>query len=144
MAFTYVAGTADDPTRIRLLIGDTDSAAPDQQRLEDAEITDLLTIYGDFRAAAAGAADALAAKFARLATEKSMGQASLVWQRFKQLQELARSLRNNAARAAVPFAGGMSKSLRDTNTANTDLVQPRFRTGMLDNPSTLDDASTSA
>lgn len=142
MAFSYTAGSTANLDRIRLLIGDTDSAAPDQQRLEDAEITDLLTIYGSYRAAAAGAADALAAKFARLATGKSMGQASLQWRRFDQLVALAQSLRNSAARAAVPFAGGMSKAIRDTNTADTDLIQPRFRSGMLDNPSSLD-ASTS-
>ncbi len=143
MAFSYTAGSTASLDRVRLLIGDTDSAAPEQQRLEDAEITDLVTIFGNYRAAAAAAAEALAAKFARLCTSKHMGQASLEWQRFQQLLQLARTLRNASARAAIPFAGGMSKSLRETNDANTDLVQPRFRTGMLDNPSTLEGASTS-
>lgn len=142
MTFTYVAGTADNPTRVRLLIGDTDSNAPAQQRLEDEEITDLLTIYGNYRAAAAAAADALAAKFARLATEKGMGRASLVWDRFKQLQALAESLRASLSRAAVPFAGGMSKSLRETNDADTDLVQPRFRTGLFDNPPSFSESTS--
>lgn len=144
MTFSYTAGSTSDASQVRLLIGDTDSNAPAQQRLEDEELTILLTLYGSVRSAAAGAADALAAKFARLATEKSMGQASLVWKRFEQLQALAKTLRDAAARSsAVPFAGGMSKALRDTNLADTDLVRPRFQTGMLDDPSTLD-TSTSA
>ena len=141
MTFTYTAGSTTDLARVRLLIGDTDSAANPQ--LADEEIADLLTIYGSFRAAAAGAADALAAKCARLATQKSMGQASLMWDRFNQLIKLARTLREAVGRSAVPFAGGMSRSLRDTNDQDTDLVQPRFRTGMLDNPPVTDGASSS-
>jgi hypothetical protein len=141
MTFTYTAGSSTDANRVRLLIGDTDSAASPQ--LADEEITDLLTMYGTYRAAAAGAADALAAKCARLATQKSMGQASLMWDRFNQLTKLAKSLRDNAARSAVPFAGGMSRSLRNTNDQDTDAVFPRFRTGMLDDPTTLINSSTS-
>lgn len=142
MAFTYTAGSTSDLNRVRLLVGDTDSAAAEQQRLEDDEITDLITMYGGYRAAAPAAADALSAKFARLATSKSMGQASLAWDRFKQLRQLAQDLRAQAARVAIPFAGGMSQDLRDTNRQDTDLIQPRFRTGMLDNPPSGDSSTT--
>lgn len=143
MAFSYTPGSTTSLNRVRLLIGDTDSAAAAQQRLEDEEITDLLTIAGSYRAAAAAAADALAAKFARLATSKSMGQASLVWQRFQQLRQLAADLRASVSLAAVPFAGGISISQKDTNDQDTDRVKPNFKIGMLDNPSTLDGSTTS-
>src|SRR5688572_10389635 len=126
-----------------MLIGDTHAAAPAQPRLEDAEITALPTMFGGYCSAAPAAAVAPFADFARLPTQKSMAQARLMWDRFTQLRQLARVLRMSPARAAAPFAGGMSKSLRETNDANTDLVQPRFRTGMIDSPSTLEGASTS-
>ena len=143
MAFTYTPGATTDATRVRLLIGDTDPDAPLQQRLENEEITDLLTIYGGYRAAAPAAAEALAAKFARLATEKSMGRASLAWKRFEQLSALAVSLRTAVSLSAVPFCGGYSKTLRDNNEQNTDLIAHSFKKGMLDNPSTMSNCTTS-
>lgn len=142
MTFSYTAGGATSLDRVRMLIGDTDGDATEQQRLEDEEINDLLTLFGSYRAAAAGAADALAAKYARQATEKSVGQASLVWKRFEQLRQLAKDLRSSVAYTAVPFAGGLSHDIRDTNLQDTDLVQPSFRKGMLDNPP-ITDQSTS-
>ena len=144
MTFTYTAGATTDANRVRLLIGDTDSAAPAQQRLEDEEITDLLTITGGYRAAAAASADALAAKFARLATAKSMGQASLAWKRFEQLTALANQIRTSVSVSAVPFASGWSRSQKDTQAADTDRITPSFTRGMLDNPSTLNSTSTAA
>ena len=144
MAITYTAGDTGNRTRVRLLIGDTDTQAPIQQRLEDEEIDDLLTISGGYRASAAAAAMALAAKFARLATSKSMGQASLAWRRYEQLTDLANDLRAGLSLAAVPFAGGISQSVKDTNALDTDRVKPNFKVGMLDNPSTLDGSTSTA
>jgi hypothetical protein len=144
MTFTYTPGDTADATRVRLLIGDTDPTAPLQQRLENEEITDLLTISGGYRAGAAAAADALAAKFARLATGKRMGQASLEWQRFKQLTDLAKNLRSAVSLAAVPFAGGISKTVRDNLAQDTDRITPSFQRGMLDNPSSVSTTSTAA
>ncbi len=137
MTFTYTPGSSTSATRVRLLIGDTDPTAPLQQRLEDEEITDLLAIAGGFRAAAAAAADALAAKFARLATDKRMGQASLAWKRFEQLASMAKSLRSTVSLAAIPFAGGISKTQRDALAQDTDRIVPSFQKGMLDNPSSF-------
>jgi hypothetical protein len=143
VSFTYTAGSTANRDRVRLLIGDTDSAAAAQQRLEDEEINDLIAISGGFWNGAAAAAGALAAKFARLATSKQMGQASLVWQRFQQLRQLATDLSAKASYTAVPFASGYSRALRDTNEQDTDIIPPAFKEGMLDNPSTLDSNTTS-
>jgi hypothetical protein len=142
MAFSYTPGSTTSLNRVRLLLGDTDSSAPVQQRLEDEEITDLLTIAGGYRAGAAAAASALSGKFARLATSKSMGRASLVWQRFQQLRELAKDLQASVSLAAVPFAGGISQAIKDTNAADTDRVTPAFVKGMLDNPSSMNTTSS--
>ena len=142
MTFSYTAGGGTNLDRVRMLIGDTDSNAETQQRLEDEEITDLISISGGYRAAAAAAADALAAKYARLAVEKAVGKASFVWKRFEQLRQLAKDLRSSTAFTAVPFAGGLSESLRNTNSQDTDLVKPAFQRGMLDNPSTIESTST--
>lgn len=98
---------------------------------------------GGFWNAASAAAAALAAKFARLATSKQMGQASLVWQRFQQLRQLATDLSAKASYTAVPFASGYSRSLRDTNEQDTDIIPPAFKEGMLDYASTLNDNTTS-
>ena len=143
MSFTYTPGSTSDADRVRLLIGDSDPEAPLQQRLENEEITDLLTIAGNYRAAAALAAEALAAKFARSATSKSLGQASLQWKRFEQLTALAKTLRSSASLAAVPFAGGISRAVRDSLAQDTDRVTPSFQKGMLDNPSSFSDSTTS-
>jgi hypothetical protein len=142
MTFTYTPGDTSSATRVRLLLGDTDPDAPLQQRLENEEITDLLTISGGYRAAAAAAADALAAKFARLASSKRMGQASLEWRRFEQLSSLAKTLRSSVSLAAVPFAGGISIAQRNTLDQDTDRVVPSFQKGMMDNPSTVNTTST--
>lgn len=142
MTFTYTPGSTTSATRVRLLVGDTDPTAPLQERLEDEEITDLLAIYGGYRAAAAGAAEALAGKFARSATNKKLGQAELAWKRFDQLSSLAKSLRSTVSLAAIPFAGGISIAQKQTLEQDTDRVTPSFQKGMLDNPSAVRTTST--
>ena len=144
MTFTYTPGDTGNGTRVRLLIGDTDPEAPLQQRLENEEITDLLTMFGAYRAAAAAAADALAAKFARLATEKRMGQASLAWKRYESLTALAKTLRASASFAALPFAGGISVAQKQSLDQDTDRIQPSFVKGMMDNPSSANLNTTSS
>jgi len=144
MTFTYTPGSTTNATRVRLLVGDTDPTAPLQERLEDEEITDLLAIYEGYRAAAAGGAEALAAKFARAATSKKLGQAELAWERFKQLTSLAKSLRSTVSLAAVPFAGGISVSQKTSLVQDTDRVTPSFQKGMMDNPSSFDTSASSS
>jgi len=143
MSFTYTPGSTASLDRVRLLVGDTDPESPLQQRLENEEITDLLTIAGGFYAAAAMACDALAAKFARLATGKRMGQASLEWKRFDQLTSMGKTLRASVSRAAVPFAGGISKTQRQSVDQDTDRIAPSFQRGMMDNPSSVNLNTTS-
>lgn len=135
MAFTYTAGGTTDRDRIRARIGDTDSSAAANQRLEDEEIADLVTTEGSFRAAASAAARSLAAKFLRLATEKTVGQLALVWQRrYEDLIALSKELKASLANAAVPLAGGMSIDGKESDHDDDDLVQPAFTRDQFDNP----------
>ena len=55
MAFTYVDPTSGDRDKVRFLIQDTDSTDP---HLQDAEITYLVSVWGNVYRAAAYAADA--------------------------------------------------------------------------------------
>lgn len=133
MAFTYIAGSTQNRDRIRARIGDTDSSAAITQRLEDEEIADFLTTEGGFRSAASACARALAAKFLRVATDKSMGNLRLVWQaRHEALIALAKELQAGGALTVLPLAGGMSLDEKQSAAEDEDLVQPLFRREQFD------------
>ena len=130
MSFSYFPGIGptDD---VRLLIGDTDPNAAEDARLENEDIVRLIALHGGLRHSAAAAARALAAKFARK-FEGSSGGPAPSRTRAQDLMALANRLESAAAAAAVPFAGGLRQSEKDTASADTDRVQPSFSRGMLD------------
>jgi len=135
MSFTYTAGGATDLNRIRARLGDTDQTAPTNQRLEDEEIADFLVTEGSFRLAAVASARGLAAKFLRLATTKTVGNLTLIWQRrYEDLIGLANELQKSVAMTAAPLAGGMSLDEKRNDASNADLVQPAFKKEQFDNP----------
>src|SRR5438093_9378894 len=106
MTFTYTPGGTANLNRIRARIGDTDQNAATTQRLEDEEIADFITTEGGFRSAAAASARALAAKFVRLASDKTVGSLRLVWQRrYEDLVALAKELKASNAATAMALAG---------------------------------------
>ncbi len=130
MSFTYTAG-ATPKDDVRLLIGDVDGNAMLDVRLEDEEIVRLLELEGSTLHASATAAEALAAKFARKA-EGSSGGLVPSRTRAQELTSLAARIRARASSSAVPTAGGITISSRQTQDPNR--IQPAFRRGMLDNP----------
>lgn len=135
MTCTYTPGSSSDADRIRARIGDTDTSAPTNQRLEDEEIADFIATEGGYRTAAIVAARALAAKFLRLAAQKTVGQLQLVYQRRAEgLLDIADSLERHAAHVAKPLAGGMSLSEKQSDAADVDATQPANRRGDFDNP----------
>ena len=135
MTWSYAPGSTSSMDRIRLRLGDTSSAAPAEERLENEEIIDLLQTEGGYFQALAAAARALAAKLSRRATEKQVGSLRLVFEkRVDALLTLATLATTEATRAAVPYVGGISVSDRDAVEADTDRVTPAFAVGMLDNP----------
>ena len=135
MTFTYTAGGTTNLNRIRARIGDTDSTAAATQRLEDEEINDFLTTEGGYRSAASASARALAAKFIRLASDKTVGSLRLVWQRrYEDLIALAKEMKASVATTVMPLAGGMSVSEKSDDSQKDDLVKPDFQRDMFDTP----------
>jgi hypothetical protein len=136
MSWTYTGKPADVPRdAVRFLIGDTDHA---DQLLYDAEISYLLTEEGgNVKAAAAKACYAIAGKFARKATQKSVGDLSISYaQRQQQYIELAEKLEASVASSAVsPYAGGISVSDIDSNKADDDRPASDFERGHMDGES---------
>jgi len=132
MTFSYTAGggTKDD---VRLLIGDVDANASEELRLEDEDIDRLIVLEGGIRRSAASAADVLSAKFARKAEGSAGPDRITVTSRAAELRATATRLRSGAAGLAIPTAGGLSKTSKQTAEQNTDRVSPAFKTGMLDN-----------
>lgn len=102
MAWTYSGDPAtSDRDKVRFLIGDTDST---DQLLQDAEIAYVITeAGGSIYQAAHDAAYAVASKFSRMATSKSVGDLSLSYSdRAKAFFDLANELLELGARREPP------------------------------------------
>lgn len=125
MAWTY-SGNPGSSSRdaVRFLVGDTNSRA---QKLQDGEIDWLVSQYTNVYKAAGYAARAIAAKFADL-VDKSLGDFRLAYsQRQQAYLNMAKTYLNQAAaRTAMPYAGGISRSDKMIDQMNTDLEQPTF------------------
>ena len=120
--------TADE---LKLIIGDL-STSSSGELLKSAECTYFINTYGSARAAAPHAARAVAAMFADQVA-KSVGDLQLsAQQKFQQYSTLATSLERQSALRAVPYAGGISRSDKDSVEADTDRVVPSFTVGMHD------------
>lgn len=131
MAWTYDSSALDVPLNaVRLLIGDTDSAAP---QLQDEEIQTFIDTTDSSAAAAALAARALAAKYSR-SVDKWVGDLKiLASQRHRHYLLLVEKLESQGGVHGVPSAGGIRVSEKDAQSTNDDLVSPFFRRGMHDN-----------
>lgn len=125
---TYSASMTTDLDKVRFLLGDTSNSASTEM-LADGEITWLLSEESSnvYRAAVAGA-EAIAAKFARLA-DTSVGDTSIsASQKHAQFLKLADTLRAKALRRgnAAAFAGGISITDRDNRIEDADRTEPFF------------------
>jgi len=114
-----------------------DSNAPLDTRLEDEDITDLLTLYGNRFKAAAAAARSLAAKFARK-FEGASGGPGPSRTRAQDLMALASRLEEQAIAGSSMLLGAGFASVADkaaaAAAADANRVQPAFTRGMLDHP----------
>lgn len=133
MTWTY-SGNPSASTRdeVRFLVGDTDTA---DQLAQDEEIAYAVAQEANARAAAARVARAIAAKFARKA-DKSVGDLRISYkQQYDNYIALADELTRDAAiYGAMPYAGGISESDKDSVEDDSDRVNPSFKRGMHDNP----------
>lgn len=134
-AATYSAqidpDTGNPIDRLRFLVGDTDV---DNAYLCDTELSGLLTEHGSPDRAAPYAADGIAALLARkvdLSTGKVRKSLS---QLFAHYTALAKRLRAKNGKLALPYGGGILKTDRETDRADTSLVQPAFDRGQFSNP----------
>lgn len=98
--------------------------------LSDATITAILALHNNAWLAAAMGAQALAGKYASL-VDKKVGDLSISYsQRAAAWAKLAKDILAGAPAGAAgviaPYAGGISRSDKESNTANTDLVKPAF------------------
>lgn len=129
---TYSGNPNSSPKdQVRFLIGDTDSS---EFLLNDAEITWVISQYNSPMNAAIRCCETIIAKFSRLANER-VGQVSIDYsQKAKGYRDMLRDLRSRLAMEdAVPYAGGISVSDKQTQVMNTDRVRPDFSKHMMEN-----------
>lgn len=133
--------TSSNKDQVRFLIGDVDSS---DKLIQDEEINYALGLYsvvtttplatlGAVAFPAAECAEAIAAKFARLAQERQVGgtrgvrlQAS---NKQGQYEEVARTLRRKAGMTI--YIGGISEADKESYQEDDDAVQPFFSRGMM-------------
>jgi len=133
MTWTYKGEPGTIPRdHVRLLIGDTDC---EDQLLSDGEILFFLDENGSAKSAAVAAAQAIAAKFSRLADEK-VGQVSVTYsQKAEHYRNLADTLKTQlSVTRLAPYAGGISVSDKDLVESDTDRVNPAFTRTTHQNP----------
>lgn len=109
---------------IRILIHDTTG------RLSDETIAYFLASEPSVWYAAAMCCDTLAAQQGGK-TSLTVGDLSIGYSA-GEYKSLSKSFRIRGSLAAVPFAGGISQSDKDTETSDTDRVGPSFTIGMHD------------
>lgn len=122
---------------VRFLLRDTDST---DQLLSDEEIYYLLTIFPNPIASAAMGCESLSGKYARDATDKTVGDLKI------NLTEKSKAFRDQASRLWIlskqyrgqpqVYAGGISKADKQTQVNNSDRVKPEFYKHMNDFPGT--------
>lgn len=140
MLWTYTGDPGDSPKdAVRFLLGDTD---PDDKQLSDPEINFMLSRWGgNIYKAAAEAARTIGGRYARQ-TDKQVGDLRLNFsQRSEKYFAIAAELERTAYKRVAPFAGGISKSQKQTQEKDDDRVKPAFRRGMMENQNSSDDGS---
>ncbi len=133
MAFTYNGDPSRSPLdAVRFYIGDTNSK---DVQLQDGEIEFVLAQFNNSATnAAVRCCEAIIAKLSSLTDEK-VGQVDIKFsQRVDHYQKMLANLRTRVAVTdTVPFAGGISRSQKQANVQNTDLVRPDFTKRMMEN-----------
>ncbi len=133
MTWTYNGDpSTSDRDAIRYLVGDTDTT---DQQTTDEEIAWILTEEPNVYFAAARAARTISAKFARKA-DKTVGDLSIKYSQSRDHYDmLAKDLEvRGAVRAGSVYAGGISKTDKETVEEDDDRVKPSFKRGIHDAP----------
>lgn len=133
MAFTYVDPSSGDRDKVRFLIQDTDST---DFHLHDAEITYLVSTWGNVYRAAAYAAEAIAANYAHKTNySRSIGDLSISESYATsagEFRELAKRLRSQELELYPPSSKINASAIIATADKTVTTYKTDFYTGMHD------------
>ena len=133
MAFTYVEPTTDRD-KVRFLVQDTDST---DFHLHDAEITYLLSTWGNVYDAAIAAAEIISGQYAHKTNySRSIGDLSIsesYGASAAEFRALADRLRQQKDRLYVPIAKINAQSIVSTGEKTVQTYKSDFSTGLMDN-----------
>jgi hypothetical protein len=135
MSWSYSGDpSASNLDEVRFLIGDTDSA---DALVQDEEINYAIATEANNRMAAVRIARALSSKLSRK-VDKDVGDLKIKYsQMAKQFSDLAVFLEKEAVSfGAIPYAGGIGESDKESVEDNTDRVSPSIKRAIHDNPGT--------
>lgn len=140
MSWSYDLALSDPKDQVRLLLRDTNGDAP---LMENEEIVFFLTTTNNsvFEAAALGC-ETLAAQFSSKA-DKQVGDLKISFASkqadYVALAELYSARAGSTGIEAVSiYSGGMTYTDKSIDETDTDLVQPAFRIGQFQDPSSGD------
>jgi hypothetical protein len=131
MSFTWTGDpSASTIEKIRWEIRDTDST---NAKFQDAEITYAYDQEGSIMGAAARLCEQLQVRYADAAS-RTMGPLKVDMSNMSQLfAQKAKDLRRRRMLNARPYAGGYSETKEDTFEDDSNLIQPIFEKGIMDN-----------
>lgn len=126
---SVLASSAKDA--VRLLVGDVLSTDP---QIQDEEIVYFVNLRGSLYGAAAECARAMAAKFSRSVDQQAGTSKTFYSQLAKAytLKSIEFDMKAALFGAAMPYAGGISLTDKQTQDLNSDRVQPSFTIGIMD------------
>jgi len=133
MVFTYVEPTTDRD-KVRFLVQDTDS---NDFHLHDAEITYLLSTWGNVYDAAIAAAEIISGQYAHKTNySRSIGDLSIsesYGASAAEFRALAQRLMAQRDRLYVPIAKINAQSITSTADKTVSTFKSDFSTGLMDN-----------
>ena len=126
MAWSYNTALTAAQDQVRFYSGDTDSAAA--ITLSDEEIAGAIALAGGARAAAAIICENLAGRYATIgqSLKDDIGQEVNYGDRAAFFQARATQLRSRLSLTALPFAGGISVTAKQSQVDDADRVAPTF------------------
>ena len=134
MAFTYVDPSSGDRDKVRFLVQDTDST---DYHLEDAEITYLVSTWGNVFDAAIAAAEIISGQYAHKTNySRSVGDLSIsesYGASAAEFRALASRLKDQRDRLRVPIAKINAQSILATSEKAVQTYKSDFSTGLMDN-----------
>ena len=134
MAFTYVDPSSGDRDKVRFLVQDTDST---DFHLHDAEITYLVSTWGNVYDAAIAAAEIISGQYAHKTNySRSIGDLSIsesYGASAAEFRALASRLKDQRDRLRVPIPKINAQSIVSTGEKTVQTYKSDFSTGLMDN-----------